>query len=218
MDILHLKYFVEVAIHKNFTKAAQALSVSQPSISKLVKGLEEELQVTLLDRSQRKVELTDTGKVVFEQALKILEMVNDLRSSVSELSNLNKGTIKMGLIPTSGVTLFPNVLAGFKKDYPQIEIQMFEYSGKLLEQKVAQGEVDLGVIILPVDSEMFEIIPLYTEELVVIAYREHWLSTQKSITLADLKNEDIILFAEEYILHDVVIGRYPIWIRAKCCL
>ncbi|MFD2682615.1 LysR family transcriptional regulator [Bacillus seohaeanensis] len=204
MDIQHLKYLVEVAKHKNFTKASQSLHVSQPSISKMIKSLEAELQVTLLDRSERKVELTDAGKLVFEQAVKILQMVEDVHSSVNELVHIKKGTINMGLMPTLGVMLFPSVIAGFKKEYPQIDIQMAEASGKLLERKVLEGEVDLGITVLPVHSEMFESIPLLKEELVVIADPEHWLSERKFVSLSDLENEDLILFTEEFVLHDVV--------------
>ncbi|WP_106498382.1 LysR family transcriptional regulator [Lentibacillus sp. Marseille-P4043] len=204
MDIQHLTYFAEVAKQKNFTKASQVLHVSQPSISKMIKSLEEELQVTLLDRSERIVELTDAGKVVFARTLKILDMVEDLHSSVNELVHVRTGTIKMGLMPTLGVMLFPYVLAGFRKNYPQIDLQMVEYSGKLLEQKVEQGEVELGITVLPVHSELFGSIPLLSEKLVVIADREHWLSGRKSVPLSDLKKESFIIFTEDYVLHDVV--------------
>ena len=139
MDIQHLKYFVEVAKQRNFTKASQILLVSQPSISKMVKSLEEELKVTLLDRSQREIQLTDAGVIVYEQAVKILQSVEDVYASVNELVQVKKGTVKLGLMPTTGVLLFPNVLAGFKKAYPQIEMKMVEYSAKKLALKVEEG-------------------------------------------------------------------------------
>lgn len=94
MDIQHLKYFVEVAKQKNFTKASESLHVSQPSISKMIKSLEVELQVTLLDRSERKVELTDAGKVVYDQALKILQMMEDIHSSVNEVVHVKREPLK----------------------------------------------------------------------------------------------------------------------------
>lgn len=206
MDILHLKYFVEVAKQKNFTKASQVLLVSQPSISKMIKSLEDELNVTLLDRSERQINLTDAGVVVYEQALNILQSVEDVYASVNELVQIKKGTIKLGLMPTTGVLLFPNVLAGFKKEYPQIDIQMVEYSAKQLNHMVEQGEIDLGITVLPVEvnSELFETIPLLTEELVVLVDSEHWLVERESVCLSDLKKESFILLTEDYALHDVV--------------
>ncbi|WP_071394758.1 LysR family transcriptional regulator [Bacillus tuaregi] len=204
MDIQHLKYFVEVARQKNFTKASQILHVSQPSISKMIKSLEDELKVTLLDRSERKIELTDAGVIVFDQALKILQSLEDVYSSVNELAQVKKGTVKLGLMPTTGVILFPNVLAGFKKEYPQIDIQMVEYNAKQLKTRVEQGDIDLGITVLPVDSERFETVPLLSEELVVLVDSEHWLVKSDSVSLADLKNESFILLTENYALHDVV--------------
>ena len=203
MDIQHLKYFVEVAKQKNFTKASQILLVSQPSISKMIKSLEDELKVTLLDRSERQIKLTDAGVIVYEQALKILQSVEDVYASVNELVQVKKGTIKLGLMPTTGVLLFPNILAGFKKDYPQIDIQMVEYSAKHLNFRVEQGEIDLGITALPVASD-FETIPLLSEELVVLADSEHWLVERESVRLSDLKDESFILLTEDYALHDVV--------------
>ena len=204
MDIQHLKYFVEVAKQKNFTKAAQILLVSQPSISKMIKSLEDELKITLLDRSERKIKLTDAGVIVYEQALKILQSVEDVYASVNELVQVKKGSIKLGLMPTTGVLLFPTILAGFKKEYPEIDIQMLEYSAKQLNHKVEQGDIDLGITVRPDNPQLFENIPLFSEELVVLVDREHWLAERESVRLSDLKNESFILLTEEFVLHDVV--------------
>jgi DNA-binding transcriptional LysR family regulator len=204
LDIQHLKYFVEVAKQKSFTKASHTLHVSQPSISKMIKSLEDELQVALLDRSGRLIELTDVGVIVYEQAVKILQSLEDVFMSVNEMVNVEKGTIKMGLMPTVGVLLFPNVLAGFKKEYPQVDIHMVEYSAKQLELKVEQGEIDLGITVMPVNSHHFDMIHLLTEKLVVIVDNEHLLADKDSVCLSDLKNESFILLTEDYILHDVV--------------
>jgi DNA-binding transcriptional LysR family regulator len=203
MDIQHLKYFVEVAKQRNFTKASQILLVSQPSISKMVKSLEDELKVTLLDRSERQIQLTDAGVIVYEQAIKILQSVEDVYASVNELVQIKKGTVKLGLMPTTGVLLFPNILSGFKKDYPQIDLQMVEYSAKQLALKVEEGEIDLGITVQPVASD-FETIPLLSEEIVVLVDSEHKLVERESVRLSDLKDESFILLTEDYALHDVV--------------
>ena len=84
--------------------------------------------------------MTDAGVIVYEQAVNILQAVEDISSSVNELVQAKKGTIKLGLMPTTGVLLFPNVLAGFKKEYPQIDIHMVEYNGKQLKLMVEKGK------------------------------------------------------------------------------
>lgn len=203
MDILHLKYFVEVAKQRNFTKAAQALLVSQPSISKMIKSLEDELKVTLFDRSERQIQLTDAGAIVYEQAVKILQSIEDVYASVNELVQVKKGTVKLGLMPTTGVLLFPSILAGFRKEYPQIHIEMVEYNAKQLKCRVEEGEIDLGITVRPLSADC-ETIPLLSEELVVLVDREHALSTRESVRLSELREESFILLTEDFALHDVV--------------
>jgi DNA-binding transcriptional LysR family regulator len=204
MDIRQLQYFVEVANQKSFTKAAQTLHVSQPSISKMMKGLEEELGVVLLDRTERKMDLTDAGELVYEHAKKVLQVMDSLSSSIAEMRNVQRGRVKMGMMPTVGSFLLPNVIALFKKDYPGIDIEMKEYSAKLLEIQVEQGSIDVGLTVLPEDTSKFAAVPLLAEDLVAIVHEGHWLAGQESVSLAELRNEAFILFTEEYAIHDVV--------------
>jgi len=204
MDIKQLQYFAEVAKQRSFTRASQVLHVSQPSISKMIKSLEEELGVVLLDRTERKLELTDAGQLVYEHAQSILQMMDDLVASLDELRNVKRGQVRMGMLPTVGSYLFPAIFAGYKKAYPQIEIRMKEYSAKLLETQVEQGDIDLGVTVLPVNPAVFAAVPLMKEDLVVIADDQHWLADRESVELSELKEESFILFTEEYAIHDVV--------------
>ncbi|TGV02190.1 LysR family transcriptional regulator, partial [Mesorhizobium sp. M00.F.Ca.ET.186.01.1.1] len=204
MDIRQLQYFVEVAKQRNFTKAANALHVSQPSISKMMKALEEELGVVLLDRSERKMELTEAGELVYGYATKVLQLMEGMSSSIAEIRNVERGRVKMGMMPTVGSFLLPNVIALFKKQYPGIDIEMKEYSAKLLEVQVEQGSVDLGLTVLPTDAEKFAAVPLVSEDVVAIAHQKHWLAGMDEVNLAQLKDEDFILFTEEYAIHDVV--------------
>ncbi|MCP3774831.1 LysR family transcriptional regulator [Paenibacillus sp. MZ04-78.2] len=204
MDIRQLQYFAEVAKHKNFTKASQVLFVSQPSISKMIKTLEDELGVTLLDRSEREVVLTDAGKLVNEKALQVLQLLEELSSSVNELVQVQRGTVKMGIMPSISALLFPKIIAGFKEGYPGIEIQMVEYSAKQVETQMEQGNIDFGVTVLPVNTRRYETVSLLAEELVIIVSRQHWLAGRTSVNLAELKHEPFILFTEEFALHDVV--------------
>lgn len=204
MDIRQLQYFVEVVKQKSFTKAAGTLHVSQPSISKMIKALEEELGIVLLDRTERKMELTDGGQLVYEHAVKMLQLIDSLSSSIGEIRGMERGRVKLGMMPTVGSFLLPNVIALFKKRYPGIDIEMKEYSAKLLEVQVEQGSIDAGLTVLPADTDQFTAVPLVAEELVAIAHRDHWLAERESVNLAELKEEAFILFTEEYAIHDVV--------------
>ncbi|UFJ62758.1 LysR family transcriptional regulator [Brevibacillus sedimenti] len=204
MDIRQLQYFAEVVKQRSFTRAAEVLHVSQPSISKVIKSLEAELGVTLLERSDRKMKLTDAGELVYEHATKMLQLMESLYASVAEMRNLQRGRVKIGMMPTVGSLLLPQVIARFKQEYPGIDLEMREYSAKRLEVQVEQGHIDVGLTVLPVNTQSFVAVPLAAEDLVAIVHREHWLSARESVSLAELKDESFILFTEEYALHDVV--------------
>lgn len=204
MDIRQLQYFVEVVNHKSFTKAAQALHVSQPSISKMLKALEEEVGVILLERAERKMALTDAGELVYSYATKVLQLMEGMASSIEEIRNVERGRVKLGMMPTVGSFLLPNVIALFKKQYPGIDIEMKEYSAKLLEVQMEQGTIDVALTVLPADQEKFAAVPLLAEDLVAIVHQEHWLAGVEEVSLEQLKDEAFILFTEEYAMHDVV--------------
>lgn len=106
MDIRQLQYFMEVARLQSFTKAAESLYITQPSISKTIRNIEEELGVTLFDRSGKKVVLTDAGRIIYEQAQPIVKSFQSLSSELGDLKNLKKGHIRLGLPPMVGSSFF----------------------------------------------------------------------------------------------------------------
>ncbi|WP_347548846.1 LysR substrate-binding domain-containing protein [Pseudalkalibacillus hwajinpoensis] len=205
MDIKQLAYFVEVAKQKSFTKASQSLYISQPTLSKMVKSLESELEVELLDRSARSSELTDAGKIVFLQGEKILNMVDDLSSHLYDMMNLKKGHIKVGLPPLIGALYFPTIIKGFQESYPEITIELVEHGANIAQQKILEGELDFAVGLLPVNETKFETLPFTSEELMLFVHTSHPLAEQSFVTIRDLRNERIILFSEDFMLHDQMI-------------
>lgn len=130
MDIQHLKYFVAVAKEGNFTKAAQKLYVSQPTISKMVKSIEDELGVVLFDRTGKQAKLTDAGEIILVQARNIIQSFDNLSSELDDLIQLKKGNIHIGLPPMVGSRFFPKVIQAFHKKYPNITVQLVEDGAK----------------------------------------------------------------------------------------
>ena len=125
MDIRHLLYFVEVAKQESFTKAADALYLTQPTISKMVKSLEDELGVTLIRRSTKHIELTDAGYAVLNQAQQIVESMKNLEVELNDVLQLRKGSIRIGLPPMVGSLYFAPIIGAFKAAFPQIELHLF---------------------------------------------------------------------------------------------
>jgi DNA-binding transcriptional LysR family regulator len=205
MDIQHLQYFVAVATQGNFTKAAQMLYVTQPTISKMVKSVEEELGVTLFDRSGKQVKLTDAGKTLLVQAQNIIKSFQNLSSELDDLMELKTGSIQIGLPPMVGSRFFPRVIQEFHKQYPKITVQLVEDGAKKVEADVGNGTLDLGVIVLPAKDDVFHTFSFVHEQLMLLTHPTNPLSQKEVASLSDLENEDFILFRKDFALHDRII-------------
>jgi len=205
MDLREIKLFIEVADHMSFTKAAEHSYLSQPSLSKIVKKLEEELQVQLFDRSTRHLKLTDAGRIVYQQGRKALAPLNELNILLDELRNLESGEIRIGIPPLIGTLFFPDIARKFHAKYPKIKLHLVELGAKRIATILEDSQIDLGIIVLPADEEIFNVFPYITDEFVLYIYDEHPLSNRKSVLLSELKEEKFIIFSEDFTLHDFVL-------------
>ncbi|GGD64315.1 LysR family transcriptional regulator [Paenibacillus nasutitermitis] len=204
MDLRQLSYFLEVARYASFSKASQAIHLSQPTLSKMVKNLEDELGLVLLDRSTRRVVLTEAGRVVQAHAQTVINASQQLLAAVLDLKEMRQGQFTLGLPPVIGASFFPKVIAEFHQIHPDITIQIVEEGGKRIEQLLLEGEIDLGVVVLPVDEVVFEVVPIVKRHLNLVVPLEHPLSNRRKVRLAELKEEPFILFRQEFNLHDRV--------------
>ncbi|ANS76697.1 LysR family transcriptional regulator [Paenibacillus yonginensis] len=206
MDIRQLQYLVEVARLRSFTKAAEALFITQPTISKTVRMMEEELGIVLFARQGRSVELTDAGRIIVERAQEILNSFQNLSGELDDLRNLKRGHIRIGLPPMVGSSFFPKVMGQFHQRYPDITIRLFEDGAKKVEIDVQEGSLDLGVVVLPtVSEELFEIFPFVEEKLNLIVPSLHRLAECGEVGLRELQDEFFIMFREDFALHDRII-------------
>lgn len=201
MDIRQLMYFIEVAKHQSFTKASRSLHVSQPSLSKMVKGLEDELDVVLIDRSARQITLTDAGEIVFKQAQKVVNGLDDLSASLYDVMNLKKGKIKIGLPPVISTLFFPTIIAEFQRAYPDVTVKLAEDGAKKVEQKVLDGEVDVGFVLLPVNEEKFDVVPFVQQEIKLLVHEDHPLADRDVVDLIELKDDPFLLLSKEFTLN-----------------
>lgn len=207
MDIRHLKCFATVAEHLSFTKASEILHITQPTISKMVKNLEEELNITLFHRSP-KIQLTDVGEILYKQAKEILILFENIESELEDITTLKKGVIKIGIPPIVGASFFPKLIGEFKKIYPNIEIQMVEVGSKKIESLVNEGVLDIGVVCtLPAEKENFNMFSFVKSPLVLIVNSDHKLAQRKIVRYKELKNEPFILYRKDFSLYDVIINR-----------
>lgn len=205
MDVRQLTYFTEVAKQQSFTKAAHKLHVTQPTISKMVRQLESELGTTLLDRSSKHVQLTDAGDVVFERAIQIIQMVDEVHLALEDMEHLKTGHLTLGMPPLIGILFFPQIMKGFQQLFPDISFQLDEIGANIVKQRVLSGDLDGGFVMLPAHDEDYDCIPFVKKDVYVIVHNDHLLATKSTISMRDLENEPLLLFSEDFTLHDRII-------------
>lgn len=216
MDIRHLHYFAEVARQLSFTKAAASLHVSQPSLSKAIKHLEEQFGVPLFYRSSKQLELTDAGKAVLVNAQAVLEAFANLNAELTDVMELKKGEIKIGIPPIIGAAFFSRFISRFKEKYPLVRLLLTEVGSKKIKQGVAEGALDIGLVCnLPIENDTFEVIKLLKDPLMLIVHREHPLAKQARVNVSTLADEAYIIYRQDFSLYDRILeecarhGFYP---------
>ncbi len=152
MDIRALRYFVELIRQQSFTRASERLFVTQPTISKMVRSLEDELGLPLLHRDGHSFSLTDNGQVLYQRAQTILAEMAQLESELQDLQNLNKGHLALGIPPMVG-QIYADLIRSYRERHPAVEISIVEYGGRRIEQAVAEGELDAAITMLPTRNE-----------------------------------------------------------------
>jgi DNA-binding transcriptional LysR family regulator len=205
MEIKQLLYFIEVAKQHSFTKASQNLHVSQPNISRMIRNLEEEVGFSLLDRTSNHIQLTAAGSIVFEEATQALQILNNIADKLNDLNHVPKGIVRMGLPPTIGSKFFPKVLADFYKLYPGIKFDFVENGSKTVAKEVGEGYLDVGVVVPPVNEELFHIVPIIHEEVQLLVHEDHRLAKQSSVQLQELRGEAFMLYRQDFTLHGRII-------------
>ncbi|MFK3704868.1 DNA-binding transcriptional LysR family regulator [Raoultella sp. BIGb0138] len=200
MDIRTLRYFVEVVRQQSFTRAAEKLFVTQPTISKMLKNLEDELNCTLLIRDGRKLLLTDTGRVVFERGQAILGEFHQLKSELSDINHLHKGILKLGIPPMVGM-LMAEPISLFRQRYPGVELKISEFGGLTVQQAVSNGELDLAMTALPVDEESgLATLPLFNHPLCVLTPRTEQWQHVRSLSPEALAAHPLVIYNEDFAL------------------
>ncbi|MCZ8511028.1 LysR family transcriptional regulator [Paenibacillus filicis] len=202
MDIRHLQYVRQVVKCGSFTKAADKLHITQPTISKMIGNLEDELGVEVFVRSGKRLELTDAGQVIYERAQHILQSFDSLTSELNDLTKLKKGRIRIGLPPMVGAHFFPTVMSSFRNDYPGIMLELVEDGSKKVESFVADGSLDMGVALLPTQEASFDSFTIVKEKLMLVVHPSHRLADRQQVGLPELAEEPLITFREDFALHD----------------
>ncbi|MFM5084358.1 LysR family transcriptional regulator [Aeromonas media] len=202
MDIRALRYFVELVRERSFTRASEKLFVTQPTISKMIRNMEEELGQPLLNREGHSFTLTDSGQVLFARGQLILAQMQQLEAELADLQSLQHGRLALGIPPMVG-HVYADLIRAYRSRYPRVELSIVEYGGRRIEQAVLEGELDLAITMLPTREEgVLSALELDCYPIqVVLPDLPRWRGDSE-IRLADLQEEPFLLYTQAFTLSE----------------
>src|SRR2546428_13123080 len=195
---LRKRYYVAAAEERNVPNAGCHLGVAQPSVSKQIRKLEEELGAPLFHRMKGNVALTAAGEALLPWARRVLGDLDAATVEVRELTELRRGRLALGATPSVSTSLLPRALARFHASYPGVELVVREAGSRDLVAALEEGALDLAPGILPLKHEVLETTPLFKEELVLAVPPGHPLAARKTVSMGDLRGVPLWMFREGY--------------------
>ncbi len=190
-----LRILKAISAEKNFTKAAQLLSLSQPSLSKQLKTLEKNLDILLINRKKNTISLTENGKVFLEYSERILALCEESCRALIDLKNGERGNLTVGASQTIGIYLLPRILALFAQNYPQINLKIQVNSTRIIAHKVINQEINIAVVGGDIPNDLkknLRVEKFVEDELSLIIAKSHPFAAKRKITKEDLYHLNFI--------------------------
>jgi DNA-binding transcriptional LysR family regulator len=192
MDIKQLEAFVAIAKLKSFSKAAESLYITQPTISTHIKNLEYELHATLIDRSSKKIHLTQAGAILYKYAVDILNSRDYAIFSLNDYKGKIEGLLEISASSVPEEYLLPDMLISFNEIFPDVSYKISKYDSGIIIDKILQGEINFGIVGSKTDSKKLEYLKIMSDEIILAAPPLEMYSAVE-ITPGELKNFNFIL-------------------------
>jgi LysR family hydrogen peroxide-inducible transcriptional activator len=206
MTLQQLHYLVALDDHRHFVKAAEACFVTQPTLTMQLRKLEEDLDVELFDRRSQPVRPTEVGARVIAQARVLLREADQLQALVKELHTGISGTFRVGIIPTLAPYLLPLFLPRFATEHPDIRLVIDERKTSRILKSLRRGELDLGILVTPVDAGEFEEVALFQEPFLAYLPEGHALWRRKKLDLIDLQEQSMWVLGEGHCFREQALS------------
>lgn len=194
MQVESFKVFCDLAETESFTKAAQINGITQSAVSQQISSLERQLRCLLIERSKKKFRLTREGQLLYEYGKLIIQSYDSLLSRLQEVKDIVSGTIRVATIYSIGLHDLPPYLKRFLKAHPTVNVHIEYQRANQVYEDVLGNVVDLGLVAYPNKDPRLETVPLRNETLAVICHPHHALARQKSVQLAQLRDQRFIAF------------------------
>ncbi|MBD5544258.1 MAG: LysR family transcriptional regulator [Lachnospiraceae bacterium] len=194
MEIRVLRYFLTVVREESITKASEVLHITQPTLSRQLAQMEEEIGVKLFDRGIRKIRLTNEGILLRRRAEEILQLVDKTEKELIQQEEQVEGKISIGCGEIASVQLLPELFRNFHQKYPRVTFDIFTGTADLVKEQMDKGLLDLGLLLEPVDMEKYDFIRMdMKEKWVVLMHPNAPLAEKEFITASDLSELPLIL-------------------------
>ncbi|WP_040393838.1 LysR family transcriptional regulator [Effusibacillus pohliae] len=199
MEIRQMQYVIKVAEERSFSRAAEKLHISQPSLSQQILKIEQQLGVKLFDRTANPLELTYAGERFVATAARILDLTEQLRREMEDVADFKKGRLVIGSLPITGAHVLPAALPIFQQRFPGIEVVLVEGTTSELEELTAKGKTDFTLLTLPLQDPALQYEPILTERILLAVPPQHPLARRTrdpqgvGVRLPELRDEPFIL-------------------------
>lgn len=198
MNIRYVRYFLAVAEHQGFTRAAEALHISQPALSQQIRMLEESLDAQLFDRSGRHIHLTDAGEVFLQYARQAFQLLDEGQRAIHDVADLSRGSLRIAVTPTFTSYFVVPLVAEFHARYPHITLDIQEMPQEKMEGLLLENELDIGIAFAGGIALDIVSTPLLKEVLALVVADHHPLAREESLTLSQLAAEEFILLNHHF--------------------
>lgn len=206
MNIQQLEYIVALEIFRNHVKAAEHCHVTQPTLSMMVKKLEEELEVKIFDKSSQPLKPTPTGEMVITKARQILQEIKNLKQFIREEKESLEGEFRLGVIPTLAPYLLPRFLNDFLEENPGIAFTVMEMQTHDIVDYLKTGRLDLAILVTPLDDKEIREVPIFYEPILLYTAENMKYYNQETVTLKSLSMENLWLLEEGHCFRGQVMN------------
>jgi DNA-binding transcriptional LysR family regulator len=193
MDMKHLETFCKVAELESFSRAGEAVYLTQPTVSGHIASLEQSVGLRLFDRLGRRVALTSGGRIFYRYAKEILKLRDEAHNAISEFSHLIKGRITIGGSTIPGEYFLPRVMGGFQKEAPGITISLVIADSQEIVDLLHVGGIEVGVVGMQFDTDKVDAYPLFHDRVIIIAHPEHPLASQGEVSWEELRTAPLLI-------------------------
>ncbi len=206
ITITQLEYIVAVDTHRHFATAAEHCFITQPTLSMQIKKLEEFLGITIFDRTKQPIIPTYIGAEVIEQARLVLSEAKKIDEIIDSHKNKVEGSLKIGIIPTLAPFLLPMFIGDYIRKYPDIKVEVEELVSEDIVQYLKKDKIDVGIFVTPAKDEKIIERPLFYEEMMIYAHKDHALLKQESIEVKDIVTPEIWMLSDGHCFRNQVIN------------